>query len=86
MTRICSKHGPRYPVYNDKQGRIRRSTHWYHWYSNYSWEGANFFPAPIQTFPPLPRPTIRIKHLIKQPKATMGFVRGNRMTLKESKS
>ncbi len=77
MTRICSKHGPRYPVYNDKQGRSSGCcSRFICWEFNFA--GSDYLPAPRQLSPPLPRPTLQIKHLIKQPKATMGFVRGNR--------
>jgi len=71
MTRICSKKGPRYPIYNDKQGGSAGC-----W--EFDFTGSAYLPPPSQLFPPLPRPSIRTTYTIKQPKANMGFLRGNR--------
>ena len=78
MSRICSKHGPRYPVYNDKRSRYDGGQ-WY-FYNNLAL-------ALIKDInPPLPRPTYQPAYTIKQPKASMGFVHGNRMIKKEGQN
>jgi hypothetical protein len=81
MARICSHLGPRYPFYNDKRKRV---TPWWYWL-DLTFAGPQFFPPSVKISPTLPRPVHNPSFTLKQPKASMGFTRGNRMSIKENK-
>ena len=79
MTRICSKRGPRYPTYNDKKNRCM--PWWSFGLRNFS---SAILEPPEPIYPIIPRPIHNPNHIIKQPTATMGFVRGNRNLIKDN--
>ena len=66
----------KYPIYNDKRSRSC-------FFCIGIGSPVDFFPAEETIKPILPRPTTITKHVIIQPKANSGFLRGQRNIKRE---